>query len=258
MRPVDDLPYIEFENAAGAVERIYADAWESEDFTAASEVSENAVESGAKIADHITLSPTEFRCRLLFSNSPIRGDLDPEAPGRVRAVSIEVPTYPNLTPLLSVGGITQAVGAGIDSLANAVGLGTAPGLQDRATVLTFEAPPNRPSRMLQKLLELRAAKKLVTVGGSLLRIENMWPSEIHVGRTKDDGDSAGIDLTLQQLEFADTESAEAIPLPLEPRGQKKKSAGNGQGTEMPEGPQKSAMAALVDAAAALVDAARGR
>src|SRR5687768_3456686 len=214
-RPVDQLPYLEFEEDSGTVARIYADVWETEEFTSTVQPTENAVETGARIVDHVIIMPKDFRCRMFFSNSPVRGDLDPESVGTSRAVKIKLPEYPQLTPLLSPGGLTQAVGAGISAGLSAIGLGSnGPGLPDRVMVLTFTAPPNRPQRIIQKLVELQEKATLFAVGGSLIRVEGMLLTEVRAARSKTDGDGAGFDLTFRRPDFADTESAEVVPLPL--------------------------------------------
>lgn len=242
MRPVDELPYLEFEPDSGGTERIYADAWVSESIQMPALVTEHAVETGATISDHYLPQPIAAKVELFFSDSPLRGDLDPEFRARVTTLPLNVPEYPKLTPLLTPRGlIAGATGA----VAGALGL-SGPSMPTSYSALSFDTPPNRVRKVLQQILDLRESRKLIAVGFSVVRLEDMAIREARIERQSKSGDGGSIVLDLVQVQFTETDVAVAVPLPLEPRGQPKKSANAGGTGEVPA-PKKSAAAAAYDA-----------
>lgn len=245
-RPRDELPYIEYKPKSGAITRVYADAWESEDLTASSIVTEHSVEDGAIKSDHIR--PEQILCnvRLFFAENPTRGDLDDKLKGKVQAIKLPVYKYPNLTPLLSPKGLTDAVGSGIAAVADAVGLG-GPSAPTHYQALKFKALPGRLRKVFSALMSIRAESGLFTLGLSIARLKNMAATSIKIARTHEDGADGAIDLELRQLSFVSTKSAKAVPLPLEPRGQVKKDSVTVSAADVPAGPKKTAFASVADA-----------
>lgn len=241
------MPYIEWAPKAGGTKRVYADTWEQEGFAATATVTEHAVEDGSKVTDHYKPDPVTLRCVMFFSECPVRGDLDEETPGQIEEVQLAIPPYPNNTPLLSPAGLTNAVGAGVNAVGAALGFGGSQG-PTKASALRFAEAPGRLRSVVEKLMQLRDEGILFAVGSSIARFESMALREARVDRTSADGDSGAIALDFVQVQFVTTESAEALPLPLEPRGQVKKSTTTGSAQDVPEGPKKSAAAALLDTA----------
>lgn len=217
MAGVDSLPYIEWEGG-GKAKRIYADAWKSEQISATVTITEHAVEKGSKVTDHYLPDQLAAKAVLFISGSPIRGDLDKDFSAKMKSVPISRPEYPNNTPLISPGGLTQAVGGAVSAGLAAIGLGGDGGPPDKATVLVFKKDPiGRLEKVYQKLLELRSKGTLVHVGFSVGRVENLGISSIVIERTADDGDSGNIQLEFKQLSFVSTQSTAAIPIPVEAR-----------------------------------------
>lgn len=220
-KPVDLLPYVEYTQNDKPL-RIYADLWESEDLQFPAEVTEHAVESGARISDHYRRLPGTAKVRLFFASAPVRGDLDPQnQPGAPQMHTFPAHEYPRLTPLLSPGGLTGAVREGVTAIANVVGLGPGAG-PTGWTALTFARSPNRLRVILLKILELQANSKLITLGASVLRVPNMAIINAGIARTSDDGADGAIDLELKQINFVSAKTAKAIALPAEPRSQTSK------------------------------------
>jgi hypothetical protein len=244
-RPRDELPYIEYPEKSGALVRIYADAWQSEDLTADSIVTEHAVEDGSIVSDHIRPEQLIANVRLFFSETPTRGDLDDKLKGSVESIALPVYVYPDLTPLLSPKGLGDAVSAGIGAVASAVGLG-APAGPTHYQALKFKSAPGRLRTVFAKLMQLRAESSLFTLGLSIARLKNVASTTIKIARTPDDGQDGAIDLTFRQLSFVTTKSAKAIPLPLEPRGQPKKDSVTVGAAEVPPGPKKTGLKSLSD------------
>lgn len=242
-RPLLELPYIEYPTKSGKLTRIYADAWESEDLDLSAIATEHDIEDGSKPSDHYRPEPAVCSVRLFFSETPVRGDLDPKHKGAVTSVPLIEFTYPQLTPLLSPKGLTDAVKSGVAAVADAVGLG-APAGPTHFQALKFSAPPGRLRKTLGTLTELRAQKQLITIGLTVARLKNMALLKIHIARTHEDGADGAIDLELRQLSFATTKSAKALPIPLEPRGQGKKDSVTVSAAEVPPGPKQTAAKAL--------------
>lgn len=224
-RTTDNLPYVESMPPA-AVTRIYADAIKSEQLAATATITVHAVETGAKISDHYLPDQLTVKATMFISGSPTRGDLDPDFVGKRQSFPFVRPNYPNNTPLLSPGGLVNAVGEGVDAALSAIGLGGKDPLPDHLTVLAFSQDPRgRLRKVLEQLLDWRQNAVLVAVGfsmaQSIMRIENLGMSSITLTRTGDDGDSGEIELEFQQMNFTSTQSAAAIPIPKQPRGKPK-------------------------------------
>jgi hypothetical protein len=248
MRPLDELPYVEYADDATGTARIYADVWESEDIDAQNLVTDHAVETPAVVSDHQRPEPIIATIRMVFSEEPIRGDLDVNFKGEVKSFELAIPEYPDNTPILSPAGIAKKVGAGVGAIGAALGLGgdAAPA---RATALRFGAPPGRLRLVYERLLKLRAEGKLVAVGFSVARLENLAITGVHIARTKESGTGGAIDIAFKQISFATTKTAAAVALPLEPRGQPKSTSTITVSAEdVPEGPKKTAAQALLDKA----------
>ncbi len=221
-RPKDDLPYIEYVTKAGATKRIYADAWVSEEISATATITEHAVETGALVNDHYMPDQLACKCSIFISGSPIRGDLDGDYKGTIQNVPIQRPTYPNNTPLFTPGGLTQAAEGAIGAGLAAVGLGSKDSPPSAARVRVFEDDPQGRLRdVYESLLGLRQTATLVAVGFSTCRVENLGIAAINLKRSSEDGDSGTIDLEFQQLNFVSTQSAAAIPIPVQPRAKPK-------------------------------------
>ncbi len=245
-RPRDELPYVELKPKSGQTTRIYADAWESEDLTASSIITEHALEDGSIATDHIRPEQITCNVRLFFSETPTRGDLDDKLKGKVQSVPLPEYIYPTLTPLLSPKGLTDAVKSGVSAVADAVGLGAA-AKPTAFQALKFSAAPGRLRKVLSTLMQARAEGTLITLGLSIARLKNMAIATLKIARTHEDGADGAIDLELRQLSFVTTKSAKAIPLPLEPRGQVKKDSVTVSAAAVPPGPKQTGAKALASA-----------
>ena len=248
MRPVSDLEYIEYELDSGELRRIYADSWEREDYTASATITQQAVESGSKITDHYKPDPLSFKISLVFSGSPVRGDLDPDNVGFNGEQEIDVPQYPPGPSIFTPRGLTVAA-EGL--VGKAIGLQASPDVPRTFYGMSFAEDPGRVEKVYRELLEIRAARRLLTVKTTIDIFDNMAIRDMPHARTADDGDSGTITLDLLQLEFVQSDVAVAVPLPLEPRAQAPKNANSGGATPVPEGPKKTAAKALLDKARGL-------
>jgi hypothetical protein len=237
MRPVDDLPYVEWEPDSGGTTRLYADAWRRESISAPAMVTEHAVESGSIVSDHFLLLPVTAKITLFFSGSPVRGDLDPAVRGEPRQVALNIPAYPEGPPIYSPRGL-------VSGIKGALGIGGAAPLPKSFTALAWDVNPSRLRPAFEQIMKLREDRKLVVVNASVARIPDCAMKEIRIARSEDDGDSGEIEIDLIQFRFVKSDVAIALPLPLEPRGQKKTGANSAAGTKPVEGEQTSAAVAL--------------
>lgn len=245
-RPRDELTYVEVKPKSGTLQRIYADAWESEDLTASSIVTEHALEDGSIATDHIRPEQITCNVRLFFTETPTRGDLDDKLKGKVQSIKLPVYEYPNLTPLLSPKGLTDVVKSGVSAVADAVGLG-APAGPTSYQALKFGKLVGRLRKTFSTLMQVRAEGGLVTVGLSIARLKNMALVNIKIARSAEDGSDGAIDLELRQISYVTTKSAKAAPLPLEPRGQPKKDSVTVSAADVPAGPKQTGLKALASA-----------
>lgn len=233
-RPVDQLPYVEWAPANGGTQRLYADAWESENIELPSLVTEHAVSSGAHVSDHYIPLPLRGNVTLRFAGEPIRGDLDTEFVSRVRSVDLAIPSYPpklrlNASALLGLGG---------------------GGLPKTYSGRVFDEQPTRLKSAFALLEEIRRERILVTIGFSIYRAENLALLSIVMPRASGDGSGGSIQLTCTQLDYVETDVATAVPLPLDPRGQQKKkahAAGTDPTDSIYEPPKQSALKSLLEA-----------
>jgi hypothetical protein len=249
MQPLDELPYIEYVTKAGDTKRIYADAWMSEDMDATATATQHAVSSGAKVSDHYQPDPQDIKVTLFFSEEPIRADLDPTIKGKTQVIPIAYPPYPNNTPLLSPGGLTNAAGSAIGAGARALGIDIGgASLPSSYSALRFDVPPGRLRTVYQTLMQLRHDKMLVSIGTTVARLDDCALVGIHLGRKPEDGTGGAIDLTLQQLAFVTTEEAKAVPLPLEPRGAAKPTDAKAKTGEVDPGAQTGILKGLLNKA----------
>ncbi len=245
-RPRDELTYVELKPKSGQTTRIYADAWESEDLTASSIITEHALEDGSIASGHIRPEQITCNIRLFFSETPIRGDLDDKHKGSVGSVPLPEYIYPTLTPLLSPKGLTDVVKSGVGALADAVGLGAA-AKPTAYQALKFSSAPGRLRKVLSTLMQARAEGTLITLGMSIARLKNMAIATVKIARSHEDGADGAIDLELRQLSFVTTKSAKAIPVPLEPRGQPKKDSVTVSAADVPPGPKKTGCESIASA-----------
>ncbi len=235
MIPLTDLPYIEWTDPdTGAVNRIYADAVTDESPNLPAQVSSHAVEKGSKITDHYRKDSETVSITYAFSNAPIRGDLDPDNPGTVQQVPLKYqPNKAQGAPLYTPGGL---VSAGAGALAGALGLGPAP-LPKSFTPLTFASPVDRLTKLTDTVRDLQTRGILVTVKTTVGRFPDC--GIISFAPKRETGGKASATFELQQLRFAVSDVALALPIPAEPRAIPKKT-NSAAGSAAAKGEEESA------------------
>lgn len=240
MKPKTDLPYIEWTEANGAVQRFYADVIEAEGLKLPAVVTEHAVEKGANITDHYRKQLEEGSFTMFLSGSPIRGDLDPDNPGTLE--SMKLPLKPAKRP--SLFGVSNLLNAGIGAATDALGLG-GPSEPTHMTVLKFDRQPKRFDAALELVRRLQTEGLLITIKFTFGRAENMGITDAAFSRSPEDGDGGKIVLDAKQMRFVESDIALALPLPAEPRAIPKKTASADGAAAQAEGDKTTALRALV-------------
>ncbi len=251
MKAKNDLPYLEWtEPDTGAVKRLYADAITAESANLGAVVTQHAIEKGSKITDHYRKDPEAVSCTYFFSGAPLRGDLDEDSPGTVASVELRYEasrarTRPGTTPLkyepgpgpgLALLNPFNAIGAGASALGAALGIGGLPSdvtpselsgggaLPRNVEALTFASPPKRLDKAIETVRRLQSLGILVTVKTTFGPFPDCGILSAAISRTVDHGTSGEIVFSFEQLRFAQSDVALALPLPLEPRALPKKGA----------------------------------
>lgn len=212
------MQYVEWvEPKSSATIRIYPDVIEVETASLPATITSHAVEKGAKITDHYRKDLETCTIALFFSSHPIRGDLDDDNPGEVGPVKLNIPPLSNGAPIYTPGGLSSAIGGAIGSL-----FGGGGGLPKTLDVLKFATDPReRFAAAVETFRRLQTEGILITAGTSFGRFENMGITLATPSRTPEIGGSGKIELQLSQMRFVTSDIASALPLPKEPRGQKK-------------------------------------
>jgi hypothetical protein len=265
MKAKNDLPYLEWtEPDTGAVRRMYADVITHESANLGAVVTQHAIERGSKITDHYRKEPEEVQCTYYFSSAPLRGDLDDDFPGTVTTVALRYEEAKNrrrpaTTPLnyqpspgpgLAILNPFNAASAGISALGAALGIGGLPSSvtpSDNAgagqppgsvQALTFTSAPKRLEKAIETVRRLQSKGVLVTVKTSFGPFEDCGILTAAIEKTPDHGTSGEIAFSFEQLRFAQSDVAIALPLPLEPRAIPKKGASSAGGkTADPKAPE---------------------
>lgn len=243
MIPLADLPYIEWADPdTGAISRIYADAITDESPNLPALVSSHAVEKGSKITDHYRKDSETVSVTYAFSNAPIRGDLDPDNPGTRQPISLKYPeNKAQAAPLYTPGGLVKGV-TGV--IGGALGLGPPP-LPDTFHPLAFNAPVDRLTKLTDTVRDLQTRGILVTVKTTVGRFPDC--GIINFAPKREVGGKASATFELQQLRFAVSDVALALPVPAEPRALPKKT-NSAAGSAAATGAEESAARKAVRAA----------
>lgn len=235
MTPLNDLPYIEWTDPdTGAVNRIYADAVTDESPNLPAVVTTHAVEKGSKITDHYRKDTEAVSVTYAFSNAPIRGDLDSDNPGQRKTTALRYEANKAKgAPLYTPGGLVQgATGA----LGAALGLGPPP-LPKTFNPLAFGGPVDRLTKVTDTVRDLQTRGILVTVKTTVGRFPDC--GILNFSPKREPGGKASATFELQQLRFATSDVALALPIPAEPRALPKKTS-SASGTAAATGEEESA------------------
>lgn len=229
MKPLSALPYIEWTEDDGSIDRIYADVVTDEAGGLPADATDFPIEKGITASDNYRKGPESFRLKMTFSGSPIRGDLDSENAGSAQDAKLTYRPFPPGPPLYTPGGATKAVEGLVGSL-----FGGSDGPPQSMRALQFDDPPfNRFEKILNQIRRFQSGGILVTIKSTFGRFENMAILDANPHRSAETGDGAELDLDCKELRFISSETSIGAPLPAEPRGQPKKTGVNaGNGSEV--------------------------
>lgn len=205
---------IVYKDELGVSHTLRFDAVMSEQASDTSVITEYAVEEGSPAADHIRDESETVTLGVKMTNTPMHGEsyVTGEKIGAVNTIKLNVPKFE--PPFLPTPG---AISGAINSV---IGNGETP---EQATVLLFRKPFNFVSEMLVKLKEIKKKRYACTVVTAMIDYENMMLIGIAPDRSNSE-DAAKFDLQFKKINIVTTKKT-AAPVPAEPRGKKKKSAG---------------------------------
>jgi len=211
-KPKDTLSYLTWFDRSGALQLLRPDLLLMEEASSSASVTSHPVEEGGNISDHYRLEEKTLTVSLLFSNSPVRGDLSPSAKGAFTDIILQYQPEPEKRFPFSPGGITRTVLGGVESL-----LGLAKTLPETISAFGFDEVPNRIGEAVNVLTRLQEEGILIYVSTSVALYDNMALEHISYQRSNaPPSDSITISLSLKHVSFV--ESKEADTLPVEPRG----------------------------------------
>lgn len=243
-----DLPYVEWTNDSGATERLYADVPVSEDTTSPAVVTQNPVETGANVTDHYRKENDLISVELFFSDHPIRSDLT-DVDSANEMVTLDLPKPPSPS-VFTPGGASKAL---VGAIGNLLSGEAAP---PRVQLRKFSRPLDRVSKAFDTLRLLQTKGWLATIRTTTTLYEDCAITEIKLQRNASSGSGGTFQLQLQQVRFVSSDVTIAIPLPSEPRAQKKKKPRD-EGTKDVSGSGGASLAKTLLNAGGLTDAGSG-
>lgn len=199
------------------------------------QITQNPVEQGAPIADHIQTDPDFYSCTVFVSNHPMKA---PEGEsGVVKSVALpnsaayQAPFAP--TP----GGLTREATA---LISNAVSVLSGGKGELKANVLKFDKPMAVLLNVFEKLETLRTSGTLCQVHATLRDYKNMAIERVTAPIDADSGDGCEMTIDFRQIRTATSAEVEA-PAPAEIRGASKRALG-GKNTKEVNKPELKSLA----------------
>lgn len=209
-----ELPYVEWVDETGNTGRIYADVPVTEEIVSPALATQNPVEEGSTVTDHYRKENDTIAVELFFSDSPIRYDLT-DVDSAEETVTLNIPEPPG-APIFTPGGATQAL---VGAIGNLISGGPK---VPKVKVRKFSRPLDRASKAFEQLRLIQSKGWLANIRTTTMLYENCAITEAKLTRSKSTGDGSTITLALQQLRFVKSDVTIAVPLPSEPRAQKRK------------------------------------
>lgn len=201
-------------DGAAEVQALYFDVCTEEAVDFTSTATEQPVEDGANVSDHVRRELDHVALEVQVSNQPIY-DWNARG-GKNDKIPIQLAKYtPPLAP--TPGAIFSAVGSAISSLFSGDS-------EYAANVFQFSSEFNAISDTETKLRKLKDDVQLVTVVTSTSTYENMFLEHIAIERNSAMGDGATFRLELREIRKVAVSIVNA-PKPSEIRGAKMKPKG---------------------------------
>jgi hypothetical protein len=154
-----------FVDTDGTSKMLDVDAVTREGSTSVAEITENPIESGAVVTDHIRVKPDTLTLEFKITNTPIR------------------------QPQSHMNGVTSSVGQSANG---------------NASVLTWSGAFNRVVAVEADLLRIQAAGLLWTITSDIRVYSNFLLEQIQANKDDSTGDSADFILSFKLARFVDT------------------------------------------------------
>ena len=190
-------------------EEIRFDAVLSESHELMSEVTENAVEKGSNVTDHVRKSPERLSLEVFIGNHP-NTEIDG---GEFKVLDLEIPQYQ--IPLAPTpGSLTRNAVAVVEGIGSAISdlISGAPTL----TTLQFSKTLTRYKVTVEKLSKIRDKAILLRAITAIREYENLILERFAPVKTPDDGDGYTISLDMRVIRIVETKLVKA-PLIAVPR-----------------------------------------
>lgn len=235
---------LSWSDKTGIARSLFFDVCTEEQTESESSATEQPVEEGADISDHVRRSPKRVSLEVFVSQTPIYSLND--SGGRQGGVRLEVPKYsPPLAP--TPGALFGAIGGAVRGLLG----GGAPDYE--AQVLQWDQEHDFVAETLDVLEKLRDDYRLVSVVTTSRVFENMHLEIVQTIGNAGTGTGRTLRLSFKELRKVQVRLVNA-PVPTETRGHVMKNKGM-QGAKLVTGQEAEL---LRSAAKGFLDRARGR
>ena len=240
------LAYLSW-SVAGVTNALRFDAVTTETHTFANQVTEQPVERGANVVDHVRPSPDSLTLDVVVSNAPVdaaplrlggaqRGDIYP--------TQLSIPSSNPPAPY-TPGYAFSTIGATIDALVAQVS--QPPTIQTLRFFNEFDAV----SEVYATIKQLRDSGQLINVITPLNNFDNMVITNVTVPRDVSNGDALLMTIDFRQVRIVETRQT-TEPVPTETRGKRPKAAGVKGDKEDGGKKKKSVAKSIVDSLGGLL------
>ncbi len=220
--------FFQWTTKAGLNKALYFDCCVSESTELDSDATENPVEEGANVSDHVKKQLNKISLELFVSNSPIE---DVNNRGfSLQSVPLKFERHNAPIPLNPLGAVTSFASAAIGALV---------GGNDEisAQIYKFGTDFDAVAETLGVLETLRDTAQLIDVVTPKRLHESMFLEKISMSRDGKTGDGATFKIDVKELRKVKVSLVNA-PIPTEVRGNVAKNKG-GKGAKPVENPKKS-------------------
>lgn len=206
-------------DSTGQTVDVEFDVVTSETYEAVMAITAHPVEKGAPVVDHAREEPKKLSIEGFVSNTPLPSNLTDAERNKMASLPVALDysgaNKPQGAPLLSPGGLMQALSSAVDSL-----LGGGDKLPE--TVTAFRAVSDMPDRardIFEKLEAARTNRSLITASTTLHSVENLLIEHVTVARTVESAGGLPFEIGLTQVRIVSSETV-SYPKPSQPRASK--------------------------------------
>ncbi len=227
--------FFQWTTKAGLNKALYFDCCLSESTELDSDATENPVEEGANVSDHVKKQLNKISLELFVSNSPIE-DVNDRGMS-LKSVPLKFERYNAPLPLNPLGAVTSLASAAIGALIGGND-------EVNAQVYKFGTDFDAVAETLTILETLRDTAQLIDLVTPKRLHESMFLEKISMTRDAKSGDGATFKIDVKELRKVKVSLVNA-PVPTEVRGNVAKNKGSKGAKPVPEGPKKSIAKSII-------------